>query len=115
MHTFSGNKILVDLQAGKADILTEKFIEFDYGDDVVGQEYTAGDPIDPVYELKNGRKKIIAQHKHGHNYYAEDLRPAVFCKQSPYQQLISLFNTKICLEIKEKRLELLGPKTNLST
>ena len=57
MHTFSGNKILVDLQAGKADILTEKFIEFDYGDDVVGQEYTAGDPIDPVYELKMEEKK----------------------------------------------------------
>lgn len=98
--------ILVDLQAGKADAPNERFMEFDYGDSTVGQEYTVGDSIDPVYVLRDGIKRVVAKHPPGYNYYSRELHPSVFSQQSPNQQALSLFITRVCLDIKRHRSEL---------
>lgn len=99
----SGDSIIVDLQAGKADAPNERFIEFNYGDLIIGQEYTTGDSIDPVYILRNSSRQTVSQHPSGYNDYAQELQPSVFCHQSRTQQLLSLANTALCLDIKERR------------
>lgn len=99
----TGTLIIVDLQAGKADGSTERFIEFDYGDFVIGQEYTPGDSIDPVYVARDGFRQTVIQHPSGYNYYAQELHPLIFCRQSQIQQMFSLYNTSVCLDIKARR------------
>ncbi len=105
-YTLLGDTILLDLQAGKANTLNERFIEFYYKEAVYGQEYTVGDSIDPVYRVENGEKTTIAQHETGYNYYAQELSSAVFCKQTTGQQLASLSNIGISLDIRKRRLSL---------
>lgn len=105
IQTKNGDTIFVDLQAGKADAPNERFIEFDYGDMIVGQEYTVGDARDPVYVVADGVKETVSEHPKGFNYYAGELLPAVFCKQKPEQQQNSLFATRVCLELKKRRQE----------
>lgn len=103
----SQGKILVDLQAGKADASNERFIMFDYGDFTVWQEYTVGNSKDPVCIQRGGSNRLVAQHPDGYNYYAHDLHPQVFCHQSSSQQQLSLSNTGICLDIKRTRQRLI--------
>lgn len=99
-----GSEICIDLQAGKGNVQNQRFIEFDYGDVAFRQEYTVRDSQDPVFRIESGVKSAITQHGKRYNYYAKELHPNFFCKQTHCQQLNSLFMNKICLDIKTRRL-----------
>ena len=101
---YDGSEICIDLQAGKGNVPNQRFIESDYGDVTFHQEYTVRDSQDPVFRIESGAKLAIIQHGEGYNYYAKELHPKFFCKQTYRQQLDSLFMNKICLDIKTKRL-----------
>lgn len=99
-----GKVIRMDIQAGKADAPNERFIDFDYGDFRIVQEYTVGEALDPVYSVSNGNKQTLAQHPSGYNYYATELSPQSFCNQTLSQQLQSLHMTDLCLDLRDQRL-----------
>lgn len=105
VETETGKKIVLDIQSGKADAPNDRSIDFDYGDMVIGQEYTPGDSIDPVYVVIDGEKRELNRHPSGYNYYAEELQPDVFCRQSPEQQALSLLGTRVCMDIRDRRLK----------
>ena len=106
LHNSTGDEILVDIQAGKGDCVTERYIEFDYGNYTVRQEYTVGDCIDPVYVFQAGLIRKVSSHSSGYNYYVQELQPLAFCNQDLSSQMLRVANTGVCLEMKKSRLGL---------
>lgn len=104
LKTKSDDIITVDLQAGKFDGEDERSVEFDYGTIAYRQEYTTGNAFDPVYVVIGGIKGTLARHDADYDYYARELSPTVFCRQTPEQQLLSIFNTEVAMEIERRRI-----------
>ena len=99
----SGKAVPLYLQVGKADCVSNRHIDFDFKDKRIVQYFTTLDSSDPVYEVREDTRELVANHEPGYLYYSKELGPEVFCKQTPYEQEISIEINKVCMQIKDIR------------
>ncbi|OGC69323.1 hypothetical protein A2415_03030 [candidate division WWE3 bacterium RIFOXYC1_FULL_39_7] len=91
------------LQVGKADCISNRHIDFDFKDKRIVQYFTTLDASDPVYEVREDTRELLAKHKPGYLYYSKELSPEAFCKQTTYEQEIDMEINRICMQIKDIR------------
>ncbi len=101
--TVKGKKIILRLQAGKADTSNNRYVEFYYGAYKIRQEYTVGYTDDPVYMIDKNGQALLDKHHEGYNYYANELKKGNFCSQSQLSQIASINSTKIVCQLKGVR------------
>lgn len=96
-----GVVIPFEIMAGKAPGPHDRQFEIIYPNGVsYRQVYSTPGHEDPVY---NHLGVIVAQHPKDYQYYAQELSPTSFGKQTLTQMLIALRANEICLELKKAR------------
>lgn len=102
----NGKTIPVVIQAGKRDGADNRSIVLFYDEQTIIQEYTTGTADDPVFIARSGEKEEVARHDPGYNYYMRELQKDMFAKATIQHKNISLLITNVCLDIKQRRVQL---------